>query len=266
MKEIEFFKSDKLRATENDVGVTTVYFCNPEKLNAFDLEMTEQAEKLHTELFKRKPRVVVFRGESRAFSAGGDLDLLLWLTEQEKSQSPKIMRRIYDAFLNLAKIDCPTIAMLNGPAIGAGFCFALACDMRYTFHENKIGLNFARIGLAPGMAAEYFGLKAMSRGKLTEMIATGHIYVAWELANHSIFEGLFPVEKLEERVYEIASQIATNSKKAIAFSLQQIRNPSGDLAASLDRQAESQAECFISGEMAEAIAAQREKRKFRFSV
>ncbi len=266
MSETKFFTAGKLRASENSTGVTTVYFCNPEKLNAFDLEMTEQAERLHQELLWRKPRVVVFRGEGRAFSAGGDLDLLLWLTEQEKSQSKKTMRRLYDAFLNLARLDCPTIAMLNGPAVGAGFCFALACDMRYTFHENKLGLNFVKIGLAPGMAAEYFGLKTMGRGKLTEMIATGHIYFAWELANYSIFEGLFPLEQLEEQVYDIAVQIAGNSQKAIAFSLQQIRNPLGDLASSLDQQAESQAECFIAGEMAEAIAAQREKRTFRFSV
>lgn len=262
----EVFKSTRLYAYQDEQRVTTVVFNNPERLNAFDLQMTNEAYDLYSALQHHGPRVVVFRGEGRAFSAGGDLELLLELTTTPSDTSKKTMRRLYDAFLNLARLDCPTIAMLNGPAVGAGFCFALACDMRYIAGNTKVGLNFVKIGLSPGMAAEYFGLRTMPRGKLTEMITTGKIYLSDDLKQFNVFEGFFNADELEAKTYATAKSIADNSKQAIGPSLAQLRDTSLDLETSLENEAIAQTNCFLNGEMKEAIQAQKEKQAYRFTL
>lgn len=96
--------------------------------------------------------VITFSG--KAFSAGGDLD---WLIDRHKrghfqQENADTMVGFYKRFLCLRELPCPVIAALNGPAIGAGFCVAIGgCDMRIASTTAKMGLNFVKLGLHPGL-------------------------------------------------------------------------------------------------------------------
>jgi enoyl-CoA hydratase/carnithine racemase len=128
-------------------------------------------------------RAVVLTGAGRAFSAGGDLDLLERMARggnasrggETRRSHEVFMGRFYRLFLRVRALPQPTIAAVNGPAIGAGCCAALACDMRIAAREAKLGLNFNRLGLHPGMAASWTLPRIVGPALAAELLYTGRI-------------------------------------------------------------------------------------------
>merc|ERR1719436_1135019 len=98
---------------------------------------------------------VVITGAGRAFSAGGDLDWLRLRCRDTPSRNSKIMHDFYNKFLCVRELPLPVIAAINGPAIGAGLCFAMACDVRVAAASAKLGFTFVGLGLHPGMGATH---------------------------------------------------------------------------------------------------------------
>lgn len=99
---------------------------------------------------------MVLTGEGRAFSAGGDL---AWLRERASSDprdNVDTMLAFYDRFLCLRSLPVPIIAAINGPAVGAGLCLTLACDLRVAARSAKLGFTFVHLGLHPGMGCTHF--------------------------------------------------------------------------------------------------------------
>jgi enoyl-CoA hydratase/carnithine racemase len=94
---------------------------------------------------------VVVTGSGKAFSAGGDLAFLRRRSEDSGARNSNIMFKFYERFLCVRKLPVPVIAAINGAAIGAGACFATACDMRVAAAGAKIGFTFPTLGLHPGM-------------------------------------------------------------------------------------------------------------------
>jgi enoyl-CoA hydratase len=138
-------------------GVYTLHFDNEKKLNPMTVAMGEKFEETMTKLASdKKIRCLVLTGKGKAFSAGGDLNFLKDRTKDTPYNNSKIMRAFYRRFLSLRNLPVPVISAINGPAIGAGFCVALATDIRVANPKAKMGLNFVKIGLHPGMAATHF--------------------------------------------------------------------------------------------------------------
>lgn len=96
-----------------------------------------------------KIAAVVLTGEGRAFSAGGDLAFLEQRHYDSPSRNSAIMRNFYQRFLSLRSLPVPIIAAINGPAIGAGLCVALGCDLRIAASDAKLGVTFVGLGLHP---------------------------------------------------------------------------------------------------------------------
>ena len=119
--------------TEITDGVATITLNAPERLNAMTVEMGEAFEAAVGELRDLPPtelRAAILTGAGRAFSAGGDLDWLLERHRDSPTNNAKIMRDFYGRFLSLRTLEVPIVAAINGPAIGAGFAVACACDLR----------------------------------------------------------------------------------------------------------------------------------------
>jgi hypothetical protein len=97
----------------------------------------------------------------RAFSAGGDLDMIEAKARAgaadpggpARAANQRFMREFYGLFLSVRDLPCPSVAAIHGAAIGAGLCVALACDLRVAARDAKLGLNFVRLGIHPGMGA-----------------------------------------------------------------------------------------------------------------
>ncbi len=89
-------------------------------------------------------RAVVLTGSGSGFSAGGDLQFLLARSADTPFNNAVEMRAFYKRFMSLRSLPVPTIAAINGPAIGAGLCVAAACDMRVVAAKAKLGLFLDR--------------------------------------------------------------------------------------------------------------------------
>ena len=155
--------SDSLVLLERDGDVATLTFNDPDRLNAMSQAMGEVfAERIGELAGDESLRGVVLTGAGRAFSAGGDLEMIQQRAD-EGSARPGVARRgirdamrsFYKLFLSVRDLSCPTVAAINGAAVGAGFCVALACDVRIASNKSRLGLNFTRIGLQPGMGATW---------------------------------------------------------------------------------------------------------------
>lgn len=257
------YEKHHLKATLDSAGICRVHFNNPEQLNALNTTMAAGAAEL-SEIIKSSPaRVVVFSGAGRAFSAGGDLNYLIHLSTLPAAESGAAMLKFYRSYLALFTLPLPTIAHINGPCVGAGFCLALACDMRFAVSGVKIGMNFVRIGLNPGMAAEFWAARD-NQVLLREMLLTGQIYSSSDARMRQLFNQVASPEEIAAAVDECAAMIAANSPQSVAISLPMLRNPHLSREEVMLTESEGQGKCMSTGEIKQSVDAQRQGKPYRF--
>jgi enoyl-CoA hydratase/carnithine racemase len=124
-------------------------------------------------------------------------------------------------------------------------------------------MNFVRIGLNPGMAAEFWASRD-NHVLLREMLLTGAIYSTSDSRMKQLFNLVASPEEIAAAVESAASAIAANSPQAIRISLALLRNPLLSREEVMQREAEGQGKCMSTGEIKESVAAQREGRVYRF--
>ena len=134
-------------------GVTHLTLNRPEALNAMSWEMAAQFRAACARVAREKSKVVVVSGAGSAFSAGGDLGFIEDNMKRPKAALRRRMELFYRSFLAVRELPQVTVAQVHGTAVGAGLCLALACDLRAVLASAKLGFNFVRLGLNPGMAA-----------------------------------------------------------------------------------------------------------------
>ncbi len=258
MPPVEFSKEGPIaRITLND----------PERLNALSAEMGETIAALVPKINKDSSiRVVILTGAGRAFSAGGNLDIIIERTKKSPGTNRREMVRFYNMFLSLRNIEVPVIAIINGPAIGAGFCLALACDLRIASSESKMGVNFAKIGISPGMGSTFLLPTLLGMPTALDLLLTGRTLDAHEALRLGIVHRLAPPESLPEETTRLAQEIAANAPIAVQMAKQGLALSSRKLLQNaLDFESKGQAICFRTEDIKEGIEAIRTKRAPRFN-
>ena len=175
------------------------------------------------------------------------------------------MRAFYGLFLAVRDLPCPSVAALNGHAIGAGLCVALACDIRLASREAKLGLNFSRLGLHPGMGATWTLPRLVGPAHAAELLYSGRNLGGDEAERIGLVNRALDPEAVVQEARALASAIAEAApianrgiKRALAQS------PGADLPEQLHFEASEQAICFESDDVHEGLAAVRERRDPRF--
>eukprot|EP01059_Diplonema_ambulator_P035620 TRINITY_DN8463_c0_g1_i1.p1 TRINITY_DN8463_c0_g1~~TRINITY_DN8463_c0_g1_i1.p1 ORF type:complete len:290 (+),score=99.78 TRINITY_DN8463_c0_g1_i1:41-871(+) len=162
-----------------DDRIAVVTLNNPDKLNALTVDMGNEFATVVKDLKADKDlRGVVVTGAGRAFSAGGDLAFLrsrvaVGAEDTTHALNKEEMLRFYARFLSLKTLEVPVIAAINGHAVGAGLCMAMAADIRIAAADAKLSVNFTRIGIHPGMAASYHLPRLVGPQRAAQMILTG---------------------------------------------------------------------------------------------
>lgn len=259
---------EKALVTVSDLGggVRRLLLNDSESRNAMTEEMSEAFLSAVEGLIRdRSARVVMLTGAGKAFSGGGHLEMLQEKTKLSLAENRRRMEEFYHNFLSVLRIPVPVIAALNGHAIGAGLCVALACDLRLCHAEAKLGLNFVHLGLHPGMGVTYTLPRIVGPAKATELLTLGRILTAEESLRYGMVNEVVAGERFEERVLAVANEIAAVGgqavralKESLAHSLHRT------LDQCLEREAEAQAEDYCGAEFLEGVTAAREKRKPRF--
>jgi enoyl-CoA hydratase/carnithine racemase len=176
--------ADDLLRIERDGALAVLTFEDPERLNAMT-EAMGHALRAAVDQLGGDPgvRAAVLTGAGRAFSAGGDLDLIESMAKAGaaspggavREHNRAFMERFYRLYLSVRELPFPTLAAIHGPAIGAGLCVALGCDLRVAARDAKLGLNFVRLGIHPGMGATWTLPRLVGPARAAELLFTGRI-------------------------------------------------------------------------------------------
>jgi len=236
---------------ERQDGVAIATLHDPERLNAMTEAMGQAlSAAVDTLAGDSSLRVVVLTGAGRAFSAGGDLDLLERMARagnasragEARQRHESFMGRFYRLFLRLRSLPQPTIAAVNGPAIGAGCCVALACDLRIVAREAKLGLNFNRLGLHPGMAATWMLPRIVGPAHAAELLYTGRILDGSEAERIGLVNRAVPRASLRDEALALARSIAESAPLSVQATKRSLAlSPLATLDEQLDQEAREQA-------------------------
>src|SRR4051794_10670232 len=163
-----------LRLERPTPGVALLVLDNPDQRNAMTDDMTRSWGVAVDELAAdRDVRVVVVTGAGTAFCSGGDPRWIAGEPDATVDQLRTRMIGFYRAWLAIRRLEVPTIAAVNGPAVGAGLCLALACDLRYAASGALLSAPFVRLGMNPGMAATYLLPDVVGDANARELLLTG---------------------------------------------------------------------------------------------
>ncbi len=254
--------------------VVTLQFNDPDHLNAMTRRMGEAfRDAVGALALDESLRAVVLTGVGRAFSAGGDLDMLQQQADRGAAAPGTAwrgirdeMRSFYRLFLSVRDLPCPTISALNGHAIGAGFCVALGCDFRFTVPDAKLGLNFTRVGVHPGMAATWTLPRLVGPGLAAELLYTSRLVDGEEAARIGLANRVVTRDEILAVAQATAAEIAGNAPLAVRAVKQALRrSETASIEDQLQFEATNQARNFESADAHEGLAAIREKRPPRFA-
>jgi enoyl-CoA hydratase len=202
---------------EKKEGVAVARLNRPQVLNAMNKQLwLDLQAALDDAREDDETKVVVITGEGRAFSTGADL-------KESKTRSIDAYRdylvSLQEVSRAVIRFEKPTIAAINGFAIGSGYELALACDIRIAAEEAKIGSPEAKVTSSVTGGAFRLVQDLIGPGKARELLFTGEYIDGSEAQRIGLVNRAVPLDKLMESVMEMAAKIAANS----AFSLKMIK-------------------------------------------
>lgn len=170
----------QVRADEEVDGLWWVTLDRPEARNAYSEAMVDELVAAFDQLEGDDAvRCVAVTGAGKAFSAGGDLKLMLahegMFEGDARGLRARYMMGIQRVPRRLARFGKPVIAAINGAAIGAGLDLACMCDLRVATRKAKLGSTFVKVGLVPGDGGAYFLARTIGFPKALEMVLTGRL-------------------------------------------------------------------------------------------
>lgn len=213
-------------------------------------------------------RAVVVTGAPPAFSAGGDLDMLeahARGARENDLDTVTLMRRFYDDFLSVRGLPVPVVAAINGHAIGAGLCVALACDLRVVASDAKLGLPFGRLGLYPGMGATWMLPRAIGTMHAARLLYTGESIDGVEATTLGLCLRHLPAADVLDDALTLADAISQASPLVVRQLKARLADAAtATLEATLEAEARAQAVGYRSDDLREGLAAARERRQPTF--
>src|SRR6266404_8308052 len=200
-------------------GVGLIRLNKPERMNAIGALMRKQLSDAIKQAERDDAvRVVVLTGSGRAFCSGADVtEMASGGGMRTPEDVGNVLRNEYMPQLTrLRTMPKPTIAAMNGPAVGIGASYALACDIRIATPEAYLLEAFINIGLAPDGGVSWLLPRLAGTGIAYEMFFTGKPLSATDAHRLGVINRLVPAEKLEDEVRELAGQLAAQPPKAMA--------------------------------------------------
>lgn len=257
----------QLRVVHRPDGVVLVTLDHPARRNMMSLPMTHAWAATMADL-RGDPavRCVVVTGAGTAFCSGGDTG---WLGADPHASVSDLRERMlpfYRAWLSVRDLSVPTVAALNGPAIGAGACLALACDLRYAAASARMSVPFTRLGLHSGMAATWLLPDVAGTAVARDLLLTGRTLDAEQMLSRGLVSDVLPDEGFLEAVLDLAGAVAAAAPVATRLTTAALRGGGpASFEAALQWEALAQPVTLATDDLQEGLAAAREKRPPRFA-
>lgn len=259
--------SDLLEQVKDGVAVLTLN--RPDRLNAMSRPMLDA-------LLEALPRlaedpeigVVVLTGAGRGFCAGGDVKAMAEGNElgghtmEEKAQA---LRSRMETSRWLHEMPKPTIAMMRGPAAGAGLSLAMACDMRIASDTVRLGTAFARVGYSGDFGGSYYLTQLVGTAKARELYFTADLLDAQQALGLGLVNRVVADARLEEETMALASRLARGPRVAYRYMKRNMNAAeSASLKEMLDLEAWHHTRTGMTEDHREAARAFVEKREPQF--
>lgn len=201
---------------------------HPEKMNAISYEMIDS---LTSTLFKAEMnpdvKVIVIRGEGKAFSAGGDVQAMKDKSGMFQGDSNELRMRYMQGIQKIPKcmedLSKPIIAMVNGAAVGAGCDLAMMCDLRIGCEESKFGETFAKLGLVPGDGGTFFLTRIVGFSKAMQMTMTAEIIQGKKAFDFGLMNYFVETADLEKETSALATKIAALPAVAVQMAKKSLK-------------------------------------------
>jgi enoyl-CoA hydratase/carnithine racemase len=224
----------------------------------------------------KNTRVIILKGSNQNFSSGGDLTWLRNLRHNPVHINADKMYGFYKSFLSIRSLPVPTIAHIEGYAIGAGACLALATDLRVMNETAKIGFNFVKLGIHSGMGGSHLLPNVIGESKSKLALLTGQVFNSKEAFHNGIAHAISNTNTDQQQgnqqgdqvTIDLAKQIAAMHPLAIRSMVQTTRlredGRGCGLDATLRREAQAQALCYAKSDWGEGLDAVLERRQPHF--
>jgi len=258
---------------EKKEHIATITLNRSERLNAITPQMTQELLSAFGDVDDDdEMRVLVITGAGRGFCAGADVGGMqdraqtgAGTTRGAEQLRQGLVRGATRVIPKLQKMQKPTIAMINGVAVGAGFDLALACDLRVGSENARFMNAFVRIGLFPGWGGTWLYPRVMGLGKALEYLFTGDFIEAEEAEKIGVLNRQVPADELEKETMALARKIADGPPLSIRLMKLQVYKGLGmDLETAMQVAAACETITLSSEDHREGVAAFREKRKATF--
>lgn len=217
----------------------------PEALNAMDMVMREELKDVFAAIGKDdQVRVIIIKGNGRAFCAGGDLTTM---GEIPVGAGVKRMHNVHILYKAIQTLGKPVIAMIQGAATGSGLSMACACDFRVAADNSKFAASFINVGLVPDCGIMYTLPRLIGISKAKEMFMLATMVRAEQALAIGLVDKVVPLEQLETEVMILAETLAAKPPIALGL-LKEITNKTfeSDLASLMQYEAFAQDVCFSS--------------------
>jgi enoyl-CoA hydratase len=272
----------EVRLQEVEPGIIVLTLDRPERRNALSPALLDELHRAFDGIAGDPgARVVIVTGAGDAFCSGADMKGGVDIGDQPSTATGALLDRVQGAvartlaaqelmaslFERVHWLRQPVIAAVNGAAVGGGFAFALACDIRFASPGARFGAVFITRGVsACDMGTSYFLPRLVGASRAAELMLTGRVFGAGEAREMGLVLELVPEGSVVDRALETARLIAANPPLAVWMTKetmwQTIDAPS--LRHALDMENRTQVMCTATGELSEAFAAFRERRPARW--
>jgi enoyl-CoA hydratase len=241
------------------VGILTIN--RPKALNALNWDtLRDLGNFIEKDFPKEELRVLIITGEGdKAFVAGADITQMSEMSSAEFKDYVDYAHKVYGL---IEDSPCPSIAAINGYALGGGCELALACDIRIASEKAKMGFPEVKLGIFPGWGGSQRITRIMGVGKAKELIFSGEMIGSEEALRIGLVERVVPHEVIMKEAKELAESIAKRAPLAISAAKKAINTGSEmDLEKALDLEKTLILSCFDSDDRVEGMKAFLEKRE-----
>jgi enoyl-CoA hydratase len=248
-------------------GVVLVTLDLPDRRNMMSAAMTASWGQVMAGLAADPAvRAVVVTGEGSAFCSGGDVS---WIGAEPDATVDELRSRMlpfYRTWLSVREIEVPTIAAVNGAAIGAGLALALACDLRYAAEDAELSVPFTALGMHPGMATTYLLPEVAGLAVARDMLLTGRRLTGTEAAACGLVTQAVPRDEVLTTALAAAGAVAATAPVATRLTKRALLGGGhASFEAALEWEALAQPVTLATADLQEGLRARRERRPPRFT-
>lgn len=256
----------KLRIDRRPEGVTEVVLDSPATLNSVDAQGHHELTYVWNDLdADAETRVVLLRAEGRAFSSGGDYDLIDSLIADPNAHRATL-REARDLVRNIIECSKPIVSAINGPAVGAGLAAALLADIPLAARSARILDGHTTLGVAAGDHAVVIWPLLMGMARAKYYLLTNHPISGEEAERIGLVARVFDDEELTEAARSLAAELAGRSAEALSLTKHTLNHWLRAAYPAFDASVAYEFLGFLGPDAAEGLAALRERRPPRFGA